>query len=78
MAAPYEQRKERWSPWRAAVYGLVLALIVYSFLSLGLGDEDLSTPSALELGEGAGLVVFGPVIFLLIAVVRNHFVEKQR
>ena len=78
MADTQDRQKKKWKVWRAALYGLTLSLLMYGFYSLGFGDEDLPAPRTAELAAVAGFVASGPIIFLLVALIRNHFVQRSK
>jgi hypothetical protein len=75
---------KRWSLWRAALYGLLLMLVVFAVHLLGIWagtkapDPWLNTNIALGslLANWIGYFMPGPILFVVIAAIRNMFVRK--
>ena len=53
-----------------------VSLLVYGFHIFGVGDEHFPGPSDAGLGYAVGHLVPGPIIFLLVASIRNLLVKK--
>jgi hypothetical protein len=68
--------RKKWSLWRAALYGFIFSALLYAFHVFAVRDENLPGPSAAELGAITGLLSVGPIIFVMVALVRNLFVKK--
>jgi H+/Cl- antiporter ClcA len=74
--------KRKWSLWRAALYGLILAVIAFAISNLADGGKDLSvwlhSRPDLMMSYFSERLLFAPTLFIVIAFIRNRFVKKSR
>jgi len=76
--------RKRWSLWRAALYGLLLMLFAFTVHILGLWagtkppDPWLSSDVPLHMLLPHWIAYFmpGPILFVIVAAIRNMFVRK--
>jgi hypothetical protein len=75
---------KRWSLWRAVLYGLLLMLFVFAVHILGIWagttppDPWLSSavPIHILLAHWIAYLMPGPILFVIVAAIRNMFVRK--
>lgn len=72
---PKKQLDEKWSLWGAATVGLVISSVLFCLSALTTDGYRLAStgydPSAGLLGELTGELFFIPLLFAVIAVIRN-------
>ncbi|MBY5453891.1 hypothetical protein HFO91_30400 [Rhizobium leguminosarum] len=71
---------ERWSLWKSANIGIVLSAFALLLEMNGHGYEIASyadSPNAGTIGNLVGRILAAPMIFVLIALVRNFFNRQQ-
>jgi H+/Cl- antiporter ClcA len=73
--------KRKWSLWRAALYGLILAVITFITSNLANEGKELSIwlqarPAEMIAYFGARLLA-APLLFVLIAFICNRFVKTS-
>jgi hypothetical protein len=72
---PKKQLDEKWSLWGAATGGLVISSVLFCLRALTTDGYRLASigydPSAGQLGELIGELFFVPLLFAMIAVIRN-------
>ena len=70
--------KKKLRLWRAALYGLIAAVIVYIINNAANDWQEFATWSQARPGEMVGYAIgrfgFLPMLFILIAFIRNRFV----
>jgi hypothetical protein len=75
--AENKPRNRKWNLWRAALYGFILQVLIFSFHVSVVGDEQLPGLTADELGYFFGLMLPCPTFFIVVAFVRNFFVRES-
>ena len=72
--------KKKWSLWRAALYGLIVSVIVLviNIISAGGALWPHVRSGNEMIGYAAGRLFFLPLVFVLVAVIRNSFVKTPR
>lgn len=77
--------RNRWNLWRAALYGLFLMLLVFGVHILGIwaGTKEPdpwlnidAVPVHLFVVHWIAYFTPGPILFVVIAAIRNLFVKK--
>jgi hypothetical protein len=77
--------RERWGLLRAASYGFVAMMVVFAFDIAGIRLGSRAPDPWLNInivpyeliGYWGGYFASGPILFVLIAAVRNLFVKKR-
>jgi H+/Cl- antiporter ClcA len=75
IAAENQPHKRKWNLWRAALYGFIFGVVAFIINALADSGKDLSL--WLQARPGEIIVYFGgrllaaPLLFVLVAVIRN-------
>jgi hypothetical protein len=78
--------QQRWSLLRAALYGILLMLLVFGVHLLGIwaGTKEpdpwlnaIDVPLPSFVAHWIGYFALGPILFVVIAVIRNAFARKS-
>jgi hypothetical protein len=83
IAADGERGRRKWSLWRAALYGLIVAAIAFTTSNLADGGKHLAVlihapaQEAIPYFAGQMLVALAPALFVLVAFLRNRFVKAS-
>jgi hypothetical protein len=72
-------KEKKWSLWRAALYGLIAGVILFVINDAANGWQEFSTWSQARPSEVISFAIgrfgFPPVLFVLVAFIRNRFVK---
>jgi H+/Cl- antiporter ClcA len=73
--------KRKWSLWRAALLGLVIAVCLLAINSVADRGKELSirlhAPPAEMTGYFMGRLLLLPILLVLIAFIRNFFIKER-
>ena len=75
--------RKRWSLGRAFLYGLLLSIAVFAINNLAQGGEEitllvLNAPLHISVAYLASRVLWLPLVFVIVATIRNLAARKKR
>jgi H+/Cl- antiporter ClcA len=75
-------RKKKWGLWRSALYGFILAVVVFIVHNLVDSGEQLllflkQARLGQIIGDLGGRLLFAPLLFVVVAFVHNRFVKNS-